>query len=134
MIIGYTTGTYDLFHYGHVEFLKKAKSMCDKLIVGVTSDELGFEEKNKYPIISIQNRIKVIESCKYVDLVVVHNDKNGDKITPYKKFKFDYVFIGDDYTNDPSYTELNKFIPVKVIFLPYTNTISSSKIREKINK
>lgn len=127
-IIGYTTGTYDLFHDGHVDFLKRAKSMCDLLIVGVTSDELVLKEKNKNTILNLDQRMKIIEACRYVDIVVPHNDKNGDKITPYKRYKYNVLFIGDDYINDKNYTDLN-IEGVKVYFFPYTKSISSTKIK-----
>ena len=74
MKIGYTTGTYDLFHDGHVEFLKNAKSLCDRLVVGVTNDELGFQEKGKRPILNLNQRMKIVGACRYVDLVVEHNN------------------------------------------------------------
>ena len=134
MIVGYTTGTFDLFHSGHVEFLRKAKSLCDRLIVGVTSDELGLQEKKRKPIISITDRLTVVQACRYVDLAVIHSDSNGDKVAPYLRYKFDRVFIGDDYINDPTYTTLDDKIPgIKVIFLPYSQHISSTKIRNNLN-
>lgn len=133
MNIGYTTGTFDLFHKGHVEFLKKAKYMCDTLIVGVTNDQLGFSEKGKYPVLPIQYRMAMLEACRYVDIVVEHNDPNGDKITPFKKYNYDTVFIGDDYLGDPIYNELPNILPdVRVIFLPYSKDISTTQIRNKI--
>ena len=133
MKIGYTTGTFDLFHRGHVEFLRKAKSLCDKLIVGVTTDNLGYAEKKRYPAIPLYDRIAVVEACKYVDIAVPHNDANGDKIAPHKLWNYDIVFIGDDYKDDPTYTTLSQKIPgVRVIFLPYSKDISSTKIKTLI--
>jgi glycerol-3-phosphate cytidylyltransferase len=132
MIIGYTTGTFDLFHKGHVEFLKKTKNYCDHLIVGVTTDELGFKEKGRKPIINTENRIAVVNACKYVDQTLPHNDQHGDKIKPFQLLHFQLVFIGDDYINDTQYTQLHTKIPVKVIFLPYTKEISTTSIRNKI--
>lgn len=133
--IGYTTGTFDLFHSGHVNFLRMAKELCGDngiLIVGVTSDELGTLEKNKTPIISLKDRMAVVEACRYVDKVVVHNDRNGDKISPYNKYRFDRVFIGDDYIDDEKYNDLPNKIPVKVFFLGYSHHISSTEIRNKL--
>ena len=68
MIIGYTTGVYDLFHVGHVNLLRNARSLCDKLIVGVTVDELVMY-KNKTSVIPFNERIEVVKSCKYVDSI-----------------------------------------------------------------
>ena len=70
MIIGYTAGVFDLFHSGHVNLLKAAKSLCDKLVVGVSSDEIALY-KNKKPIIKFQERKVVVESCRYVDCVLL---------------------------------------------------------------
>lgn len=131
-MIGYTTGTYDLFHDGHVEFLKNAKSLCSYLIVGVTNDELGFNEKGKKPILNLNQRMKIVGACKYVDMVIEHNNVGGDKVEPWNRLKFDYVFIGDDWKDDKSYTELKNKIPVKVIFLPYTKSVSSTQIRNSL--
>ena len=74
--IGYTTGVFDLFHVGHLEILRKAKENCDYLIVGVSTDELVQEYKNKRPIITFDQRIEIIKSIKYVDEVVVQKDRD----------------------------------------------------------
>ena len=82
MTLGYTAGVFDLFHIGHVNMLKAAKSLCSKLIVGVTSDDLA-TYKNKKPIISFEDRKVVVESCRYVDAVI--GQYNLDKFEAYKK-------------------------------------------------
>ena len=73
MIIGYTTGVYDLFHIGHLNLLKNAKGMCDKLIVGVTVDEL-VAYKGKKAMIPFEDRIEIVRSIKYVDAAVPQHD------------------------------------------------------------
>ena len=78
MIIGYTTGVYDLFHIGHLNLFKNAKGMCDKLIVGVTVDEL-VSYKGKQALIPYEDRIELVRSCKYVDATVPQY--NMDKLT-----------------------------------------------------
>ncbi len=133
-IIGYTTGVFDLFHVGHVEILRKSKSLCDKLIVGVTSDKL-VKYKYKKAVIPYKERIKVVSSCQYVDLAVPQN--NMDKILAYKKYKFDLMFVGDDWYNTKKWEEIEesfKKYKVRTIYFPYTKTTSSTKINITLNK
>ena len=76
MVIGYTTGVYDMFHMGHLNILKRAKEQCDYLIVGVSTDELVQHDKNKTPIIPFEERCAIVEAIRYVDKVVPQTDKN----------------------------------------------------------
>ena len=94
MKIGYTTGVFDLFHIGHLNLLKNAKSLCDKLIVGVTTDEL-VAYKNKKAVIPFNERMEIVSSIKYVDAVVPQ--ESMDKMGMWKKLKFDVMFVGDDW-------------------------------------
>lgn len=89
MIIGYTTGVYDLFHIGHLNLLKNAKGMCDKLVVGVTVDEL-VAYKGKKALIPFEDRIEIVRSIKYVDAAVPQYDM--DKLTACKKTGSKYSF------------------------------------------
>jgi len=135
MKIGYTTGVFDLFHKGHVNFLKAAKSFCDFLIVGATTDELSEQEKKKTPIINLEDRIAVLSACKYVDLAIPHN--NSDKIRAWNKIKFDVLIIGDDWYDSESYNMFEKQLKekaVKVIYVPYTKGVSVAILRERINQ
>ena len=142
MIVGYTTGVFDLFHIGHLNILRRAKGKCDKLIVGVTTDELLNVYKNKTPIIPFEERIKIVESIKYVDEAVPQEDM--DKLSHWEKLKFDVVFVGDDWQNTDKWNKIeedfNK-IGVNVIYFPYTEGTSSTLIndilvqeREKVEK
>lgn len=132
MIVGYTCGVYDIFHEGHVEILKNAKSMCDKLIVGLTTDELVCY-KGKYPIMSFSQRKSVLESVKYVDLVVPQH--THDKFESWLRLKFDILFVGDDWYNSPQWntyeTKLKEY-GVKVIYFPYTRGISTTLLKKHI--
>ena len=92
-VVGYTTGVFDLFHVGHVNMLKNAKSLCDKLIVGVTTDEL-VAYKNKRAVISFEERIEIVRSIKYVDAAVPQNSM--DKMEAWQRYHFDLMFVGDD--------------------------------------
>lgn len=132
--IGYTTGVYDMFHIGHLNILRKAKEQCETLIVGVTSDELCYKRKQKYPIICEQDRISIVEAIKYVDKVIVQNDM--EKIRPVKELNIDAVFVGSDWKGTPSWTEYEKeFAKVGccVVYLDHTDGISSTILREKLN-
>lgn len=128
MIIGYTTGVYDLFHIGHLNLLRNAKGLCDKLIVGVTVDEL-VAYKNKRAIIPFEDRIEIVRSIKYVDAAIPQD--NIDKFAAWEKLKFDILFVGDDWYNSDSWREMEeKFqrVGVKIIYFPYTKGVSSTVI------
>jgi len=132
MIIGYTCGVYDLFHIGHVEILKNAKSMCDKLIVGLTTDE-AVSYKGTNSVIKYNDRKTILESCKYVDIVIPQ--ENHDKLQAYHKIKYDILFVGDDWYNSEKwnkYEEKLKSYGVKVIYFPYTKSVSTSKLKKKM--
>lgn len=130
MIIGYTSGVYDLFHIGHLNLLRNAKAMCDKLIVGVTTDEL-VSYKNKKAVIPFHERMEIVRACKYVDSVVPQ--ENMDKFQMWKKLKFDVMFVGDDWYESDKWEDLEKQfneVGVKIVFFPYTKGTSSSLINE----
>lgn len=133
VVIGYTTGVYDLFHIGHLNLLKNAKGMCDKLIVGVTVDEL-VRYKGKQAMIPFEDRIELVRSCKYVDAAVPQYDM--DKLTACKKLGASILFVGDDwYGTDrwKAYEEAFKKEGIKIIYFPYTKGVSSTKISEALN-
>ncbi|MDR0423580.1 MAG: adenylyltransferase/cytidyltransferase family protein [Rickettsiales bacterium] len=135
MIVGFASGTFDMFHVGHLNLFKRAKEYCDKLVVGVNTDELVYSYKNHYPIIPVEQRIEIIKCCKYVDEVKKKGSR--DSIEFYKDFKFDILFIGDDYINSEQYVKLNEQLREygsKVMFLSYTKGISSTEIRKKCSE
>lgn len=130
MVIGYTTGVFDLFHIGHLNLLKNAKGLCDKLIVGVTTDEL-VSYKNKKAVIPFEERIEIVRNIQYVDAVVPQ--ENMDKLEACKKLKCDVMFVGDDWYDTPKWTDIEKElneVGVKVVFFPYTKGVSSTLINE----
>ncbi len=132
MIIGYTTGVFDMFHIGHLNLLKKAKSMCDKLIVGVTTDEL-VTYKNKTPIIPYSERAEIVSNIKCVDCVVPQNSM--DKFEAWKQLKFQFMFVGSDWYNTEKwkvYEDQFDKVNVKIIYFPYTKYISSTLLSKKI--
>lgn len=135
MVIGYTTGVYDLFHIGHLNLLKNAKGLCDKLIVGVSTDELVMEYKNKKPVIPFKERIEIIRNIKYVDAAV--SQETRDKFSTWEKLKFDIMFVGDDWYNSPKWKELEmqfNSVGVRIMFFPYTKGTSSTLINEILEK
>ena len=135
IIIGYTTGVFDLFHVGHVRILKKSKSLCDKLIVGVSSDNLVKKYKNKYPVISQKERMEVVKNNKHVNYVVSQNTL--DKFISWKKLKYDIMFVGDDWYDTKKWQELDKKfkkVGVRIVYLPYTKGTSSTIINNILNK
>ncbi len=134
LTIGYTSGVYDLFHIGHLNLLKNAKGLCDKLIVGVTVDEL-VAYKNKKAVIPFSERIDIVRNIKYVDAAIAQEDI--DKYKMWEKLRFDMLFVGDDWYNSPSWNEMEtKFnaVGVRVVYFPYTKGTSSTLISETLKK
>jgi glycerol-3-phosphate cytidylyltransferase len=132
MIIGYTTGVYDLFHIGHLTLLKNAKGLCDKLIVGVTVDELVLY-KGKHAMIPYSDRAEIVRSVKYVDAVVPQYDM--DKLSACKKLGASILFVGDDWYGTEKwnkYEEDFKKEGIRIVYFPYTKGISSTKITEAL--
>ena len=133
MIIGYTTGVFDMFHVGHLNILMRAKSLCDYLIVGVSTDELVQREKKKNPIIPFHDRCRIVEAIKYVDRVVPQINK--DKLGAWKEYHFDKMFVGSDWNGTVAwkhYEEQFQPLGVEIIYLPHTDGISSTMLREKL--
>ncbi len=133
MIIGYTTGVYDLFHVGHLNLLKNAKGMCDKLVVGVTVDEL-VEYKGKRSMIPFEDRIEIVRSCKYVDAAVPQYDM--DKLEACKKLGASILFVGDDWYGTDKWKAYEKEFEnngIKIVYFPYTKGISSTKITQALH-
>ena len=134
MIIGYTTGVFDLFHIGHLNILKRAKEKCDYLIVGVSTDELVMQYKNKTPVISYNERVQIVEAIKYVDRVVPQTHR--DKFAAWEEYKFDRMFVGDDWKGSPLFNELEeKFKPfgVEIVYFPYTEGTSSTMLKKALD-
>lgn len=135
MIIGYTTGVYDMFHIGHLNILKRAKELCDYLIVGVSTNELVEKEKNKTPIIPYKDRVEIVKAVRYVDMVVPQTDKN--KFGAWERYHFNRMFVGSDWKGTDIWKSYEKqFLPigVEIIYLDHTDGISSSLLRTRLIK
>tara|TARA_Y100000591_G_C21639318_1_gene596973 strand:+ start:193 stop:624 length:432 start_codon:yes stop_codon:yes gene_type:complete len=133
-IIGYTAGVFDLFHIGHLNMLRNAKSMCDELIVGVSSDAL-VEYKFKSPVIPFNERIEIVRCIKYVDLAVPQNEI--DKFIAWEKLKYNILFVGDDWYGENKWKDYEKKLKVKnvkIIYFPYTKGISSTLLNQTLKK
>lgn len=134
MIVGYTTGVYDLFHVGHVNMLRNARSMCDRLIVGVTVDEL-VAYKNKKSVIPFEERIEIVRACRYVDLAVPQ--VSMDKLDALHRYKFHKMFVGDDWYGSEKWKTFDDEFRkegVDIMYFPYTKSTSSTLINDTLLK
>lgn len=119
-----------MFHIGHLNILRRAKMECDHLIVGVTTDELCFSRKNKYPIVPFVERMQIVENIRFVDEVVPQ--ASMDKMEAWRNLKFDRMFVGGDWKGTDQWTKLeNAFadVGVEIVYFPYTEHTSSTKLR-----
>ncbi len=133
--IGYTTGVFDMFHIGHLNILRRAKEQCDYLIVGVSTDELVRDYKNKTPIVPFEERKAIVDAIKYVDEVVPQTSM--DKFEAWKKLHFNAIFHGDDWKGSTLYKEIEEklsSVGVDMVFLPHTDGTSSTILSEKLSK
>ncbi len=125
-----TYGTFDLLHYGHINLLRRAKSLGDYLIVGLSTDEFNNKEKNKECYFDYENRKLLLDAVRYVDLVIP--EENWDqKISDIQKYNIDVFVIGDDWKGKFDYL---KDIGVEVVYLSRTKEISTSKIKDDLNR
>ena len=130
--IGYTQGVYDLFHVGHLNLLNNAKAQCDFLLVGVNSDALVERYKHKTPLVKQDNRLFIVANIKAVDKSVIVDTLDKEEI--YRKYKFDAVFIGDDWRGNERWQKTEKALArfsVPVVYLPHTAKISSTLLRNR---
>lgn len=130
--IGYTQGVFDMFHVGHLALINHAAEMCDSLIVGVNADELVKTYKKKTPVVNEFNRAEIIRNIRAVDECIIV--ETLDKVEILKKYKYDAVFIGDDWKENERWhqteVELSKY-GVDVVYLPHTPDISSTILRRE---
>lgn len=132
--VGYTTGVYDMFHIGHLNIIKRAKEQCDYLIVGVTTDNLCFKRKGKYPIIQETERMAIVAELRSVDLVIAQ--ESMDKLETVKKYNVDVVFVGSDWKGTDAWNEYEKefeSVGCTVVYIDHTDGISSSILRDRLN-
>jgi glycerol-3-phosphate cytidylyltransferase len=129
-VVGYTTGVFDLFHIGHLRLLQRAKSRCDRLIVGVSTDELVMKYKSKKPVIPFEERIEIVSALKCVDEVIPQQHR--DKIAAYHEIKFDVMFVGSDWKGSDLFDKVEAELAgygVDVVYFDYTSTVSSTALQ-----
>lgn len=132
IIIGYTAGVYDLFHIGHLNLFKNAKGMCDKLVVGVSVDEL-VKYKGKTAMIPFEDRIEIVRSCRYVDAAIPQYDM--DKLAVCLKLGAKILFVGDDWYGTDKWKDYEKEFAkhgIRIVYFPYTKGVSSTMITKAL--
>ena len=130
--IGYTQGTYDMFHIGHLNLLRQAKDRCDKLIVGINSDALVQKYKNKTPVVNENDRMEIVSELRCVDEVVICDTLK--KTDAWEKLHFDAIFIGNDWKGNARWEQTEKDLAplgADVVYLQHTDGISSTILRGK---
>ena len=133
--VGYTTGVFDTFHIGHLNILRRAKEQCEYLVVGVSTDELVQNYKNKKPIIPFEERKQILEAIKYVDKVIPQTNMN--KFEAWEKEKFNVIFHGDDWKNSDLYKENERklsTVGVEFVYFEYTKGTSSTILTQAIKE
>lgn len=133
----YTGGTFDLFHYGHISFLKKCYAICPNVVVALNTDDFVFKYKHKYPVMTYQERYTSLLECRYVNRIIPNVFGQDSKPT-ILSIKPAFIAVGDDWCCKDYYKQMsftdewldqNNII---LIYIPYTKNISTSKIKERI--
>ena len=136
--IGFTTGVFDLFHVGHLNLLERCKAMCSYLIVAICDDDYVRNIKHKEPVYPLEERVRIIGALKCMDEVVVINTADvEDKMAALKQYRFDVLFSGDDWKGTERYNKTEQQfaeVGAKIEYLPYTKGVSTTEIKEKLNR
>lgn len=132
--VGYAPGAYDLFHIGHLNILRHARSRCDYLVAGVVSDEMAELAKGRRPMIPLVERLEIVRSVKYVDAAFV--ETVPDKVETWRQVRFDVLFKGDDWRGTPKGDKLEldfAEVGVEIVYFPYTVHTSSTQLRRALD-
>jgi glycerol-3-phosphate cytidylyltransferase len=132
--IGYAPGVYDLFHIGHLNILRLAKSQCDFLIAGVVSDEMALAAKGRAPVVPLVERMEIVRHISFVDRV--HAETVPDKLETWAQLQFNVFLKGDDWQGTPKGIDLERRfakVGVEVVYFPYTVHTSSSLLRRVLS-
>lgn len=131
--IGYLSGTFDLFHIGHLNMLRRAKQYCDYLVVGVHKDA---SHKGKTAFIPFEERVDIVRNIKYVDQVIESEPEDSDVWTK-GIVKYDYLFVGSDYKGSERFNRYEEYFKdkgVTIVYFPYTQGTSSTQLRKAIER
>jgi len=135
VVVGYVPGAWDMFHVGHLNILLRAREHCDRLVVGVVTDEALFSAKGKLPIVPLDERIDVVASMDIVDEVVT--DFSSNKLEVWERLHFDVLFKGDDWRGTAKGDKLEAdmaSVGVELHYFPYTAHTSSTKLRAMLSE
>lgn len=133
--VGYVSGVFDMFHIGHLNIIVSARERCDRLIVGVVTDEVVVAMKGRPPVIPLAERVEIVRGLRDVDEVVI--DTHVDKFDSWRELRFDVIFKGDDWQGTPQGDRLQadlSRVGARLEFFPYTRHTSSSLLREVLTK
>jgi cytidyltransferase-like protein len=122
-----------MFHIGHLNLLRRARAQCDRLVVGVSTDELVMRHKNKRPVVPFEERLEIVRSIRFVDDVVVQ--ETMDKLHAWELVGFDRLFVGNDYVGSAMWERFEREFPklgVEIVYFPYTTHTSSTLLRERL--
>ncbi len=135
MRIGYTAGTFDLFHAGHLRFLQIAAAICDRLIVGVSTDELTANYKGQTPIVPYEQRAEILRALRCVDAAIAQRDL--DKHAAWQRLRYDILIGSEDWRHTArwmSYERKLRQEGVPTIYLPYTAEVTSTLVKQRIRQ
>jgi glycerol-3-phosphate cytidylyltransferase len=121
-----TYGTYDLLHLGHINLLKRARALGDYLVVGLSTDEFN-KTKHKESFLPYDQRKVILESMRFVDLVIPENNWE-QKIEDIKKYSINLFVMGDDWKNEFDFLKVH----CEVVYLPRTPDISTTGLKNNI--
>ena len=133
--VGYVPGVFDMFHVGHLNILRNARLVCDRLIAGVVSDERATVVKGSRPVVPVTERLEIVRALRYVDEAVVEDV--DEKLEMWRRLRFDLIVKGDDWRGTPKGDKLERdfaTVGVEVVYLPYTVHTSSTLLRQVISE
>ncbi len=132
--VGYAPGAYDLFHVGHLNLLRHARSQCDYLVAGVVSDEMAERAKGRPPVVPLVERLEIVRSIRFVDAAFV--ETVPDKLETWQQIRFHVLFKGDDWRGTPKGERLEadfRTVGVEIVYFPYTMHTSSTQLRRALD-